>query len=54
MNNQRSILGNYLHESSVRRIRQLNRERNARIEALKTREDAEAYVKSVRQRQRRR
>lgn len=49
MNDQRSILGNYLHESSVRRIRQLNRERNARIEALKTREDAEAYVKSVRQ-----
>lgn len=49
MHNHRSILGNYLQETSVRRIRKLNAERNARIDALKTREDAEAYVKSVRE-----
>jgi len=49
MNNQRSILGNYLQESTVRQIRELNIERNARIDALKTRADAEAYVKSVRE-----
>ena len=42
MNNQRSILGNYLQESVVRQIRELNKERNARIDALKTRADAEA------------
>lgn len=49
MNNQRSILGNYLQESVVRQIRELNKERNARLDALKTRADAEAYVKSVRE-----
>ena len=49
MHNQRSILGNYLQESTVRQIRELNIERNARIDALKTRADAEAYVKSVRE-----
>ena len=49
MHNQRSILGNYLQECSVSRIRALNSERTARIEALKTRADAEAYVKSVRE-----
>ena len=49
MNNQRSILGNYLQESVVRQIRELNVGRDARIEALKTRADAEAYVKSVRE-----
>ena len=49
MNNNRSILGNYLQESVIRQIRKLNAERNARIDALKTRADAEAYVRDVRQ-----
>ena len=49
MNNQRSILGNYLQESVIRQIRELNIARNARINALKTKADAEAYVKSVRE-----
>ena len=29
MNNQRSILGNYLQESTIRQIRELNAERDA-------------------------
>ncbi len=49
MHNQRSILGNYLQESVIRQIRELNTARTARIDALKTRADAEAYVKSVRE-----
>ena len=49
MHNQRSILGNYLQESTIRQIRELNAARDARIDALKTRADAEAYVKSVRE-----
>ena len=49
MNNQRSILGNYLQESVVRKIRELNHKRDAVIDALKTKADAEAYVKSVRE-----
>ena len=49
MQNYRSILGNYLQESVVRRIRELNAARSARIGALKTRADAEAYIREVRQ-----
>ena len=49
MHNQRSILGNYLQESTILQIRELNIERDARIDALKTKADAEAYVKSVRE-----
>ena len=49
MHNNRSTLGNYLQESVVRRIRELNAVRKARIDSLKTHADAEAYVKEVRQ-----
>ena len=49
MHNNRSILGNYLQESVIRQIRQLNAARSARIDALKTRADAEAYIREVRQ-----
>ena len=48
MNNFRSVLGNYLQEYNVTRIRELNAERNARINALKTKADAEDYVNCVR------
>ncbi len=49
MHSRRSVLGNYLQESVIRRIRELNAARSARIDALKSRADAEAYVKEVRQ-----
>ena len=48
MHDQRSFFGNMVHEYAVRRIRALNKERTARIEALRTREDAEKYVADVR------
>ena len=48
MHDQRSFFGNMVHEYAVRRIRALNKERTARIEALRTREDAEKYVTEVR------
>ncbi|MBR2625699.1 MAG: acetylxylan esterase [Lentisphaeria bacterium] len=42
------IYGALLQEYNVERIRQLNRERDARLEALKTRDDALAYIADVR------
>lgn len=49
MQNHRSVLGNYVQEFTVSQIRALNKERDARIAALKTKADAEAYVRSVRE-----
>ncbi|MBQ9087432.1 MAG: acetylxylan esterase [Lentisphaeria bacterium] len=49
MHNHRSILGNYVQDFTVSQIRALNKERDARLAALKTKADAEAYVKSVRE-----
>ncbi len=43
-----AVYGALLQEYNVARIREVNRERAARIAALKTREDALAYVESVR------
>ena len=48
MHNQRSFFGNMIQEYAVRRIRALNEKRTARINALQTRADAEAYVAEVR------
>lgn len=49
MQDSRSIYGNMMQEYVVGRIRTLNAERDARINALKTREDALAYIESVRE-----
>ena len=43
-----SVYGGNLQEYVVRKIREMNQERNCRIAALKTREDAENYVREVR------
>ncbi|MBR7131192.1 MAG: acetylxylan esterase [Lentisphaeria bacterium] len=43
------IYGALLQEYNVSRLRKLNQERSARIAALKTREDAEKYILSIRQ-----
>ncbi len=48
MQDFRSIYGNMMQEYVVGRIRELNAERDARINALKTREDAQTYVETVR------
>ena len=48
MHNQRSFFGSMIQEHAVRRIRALNEKRTARINALQTRADAEAYVAEVR------
>ena len=43
MHNQRSILGNYLQESVIRQIRELNTARTARIDALYRRQEIEKW-----------
>ena len=48
MHNQRSIYGNMVQEYAVSRIRSLNAQRDLKINALKTREEALAYVEDVR------
>ena len=48
MHNQRSIYGNMIQEYAVNRMRSLNAARCARIDSLKTKADAEAYVAEVR------
>ena len=48
MHNHRSIYGNMVQEYAVSRIRELNENRTARIDALQNREDAEKYVSEVR------
>ena len=53
MHDQRSFFGSMIQEHAVRRIRALNEARTARINALQTREDAEAYVAEVRAKVRR-
>lgn len=45
----RSIYGNMLQEYSVNQIRALNAARDALLARLKTKEDALAYVKEVRE-----
>ena len=45
-----AVYGALLQEFNVARFRQVNRERAARIDALKTKADAEAYVAQVRER----
>ena len=42
------IYGSLLQEYNVNRVRELNRERSARIAALSNREDAEKYILEVR------
>lgn len=44
-----AVYGALLQEFNVARFRQVNRERAARIDALKTKADAEAYVAQVRE-----
>ena len=48
MQDFRSIYGSMMQEYVVGRIRALNAERDARLAALKTKEDAQAYVETVR------
>ena len=43
-----NVYGTLLQEYNVSRIRKLNKERSARIDALKNRADAEAYIQEVR------
>ena len=45
-----SVYGGNLQEYVVRKIRELNQKRDLRIDALKTKADAEAYVREVRNR----
>ena len=42
-----NVYGTLLQEYNVSRIRKLNKERSARIDALKNRADAEAYIREV-------
>ena len=49
MSNQRAVYGNMLQEAVVNRMRALNEARTARIDAIKTKDEAEKYVQEVRE-----